>query len=256
MRFSLLGSGSSGNAMLIVAGSTRILVDCGLSFRQLTLRAEALGETLDGLSAVFITHEHGDHVAGLGVLSRKLKVPIYLSPGTAEYLPKSLGRVDRLRPMEAGDSVRVGDIRVESFSVTHDAADPVSYVVHNGQSRLGIELLSRDVAEEFLSGIDPATDRERTRPSFESGDVLLVGRPAARRIAARGGGSREPGKQHGGARAFLGPGRVEVPFGGAVRFRAGPAHAALRFGSGAGVGAAGQLTGARGRRAGASRSQS
>ena len=69
--FSLLGSGSSGNAILVRSGNSKLLVDCGLSFRQLNLRAEELGESLDGLGGVFITHEHGDHVNGLGVLARK-----------------------------------------------------------------------------------------------------------------------------------------------------------------------------------------
>lgn len=138
MRFALLGSGSAGNAMLLMSGKTRILVDCGLSYRQLQLRAAALGESVQGLSGVFVTHEHRDHVNGLGVLSRKLRVPVYMTPATAECLSPALGRIDRLEVFDAGDTISIGDLTVQSFSVTHDAADPVSFVVQNGQCRIGL----------------------------------------------------------------------------------------------------------------------
>ncbi len=138
MRFSLLGSGSSGNAMIVASGSTKVLIDCGLSFRQLALRAEAVGESLDDLDAIFITHEHGDHVNGLPVLSRKLRIPIYMSHGTAGNLSESLGPIEGVTCFDPGDSVTVRDLHLQSFSIQHDAADPVNFVVSNGQSRIGL----------------------------------------------------------------------------------------------------------------------
>lgn len=138
IRFSLLGSGSGGNALLITSGSCKILVDCGLSFKRLVERTAALGETLDGLAGVFITHEHGDHVLGLGTLSRRLGVPVYMTSLTYQSLPASLGAISDVRLFEAGDRLECGDLSIESFSVSHDAADPVSYVVSSGGVRLGI----------------------------------------------------------------------------------------------------------------------
>lgn len=137
LQFSLLGSGSSGNAALIVSPKTKILVDCGLSLRQLRLRAEQVGTSLDGLSAVFITHEHGDHVNGLGVLSRKLGVPVYLTKGTYTALSPAVGTFPGATLIEAGDQVTIGDIEIQSYSVSHDAADPVSYVMHRAGAKLG-----------------------------------------------------------------------------------------------------------------------
>ena len=138
LRFSLLGSGSSGNALLVCSGRTKVLVDNGLSFRQLLLRVQGLGESLDNLSAVFITHEHGDHVNGAGILARKLNVPVFMTRRTASALPPKLGLIPRLEVFDAGDDLSIGDLTLSSFSVTHDAADPVSYVVRNGGACLGM----------------------------------------------------------------------------------------------------------------------
>jgi phosphoribosyl 1,2-cyclic phosphodiesterase len=138
IRFSLLGSGSSGNALLITAGATKILVDSGLSFKRLAARVAAIGESLDGLRAVFVTHEHGDHILGLGTLARKLRVPVYATRGTYDKLPESVGKIPHVEFFEAGERIICGDLALESFSVSHDAADPVSYVVQAGSTRLGI----------------------------------------------------------------------------------------------------------------------
>ena len=137
-KFSLLGSGSSGNAALVVSPRARILIDCGLSYRQLQRRAESIGETIHNLDAVFITHEHTDHVAGLGVLCRKLNIPIFLTSRTAEALPATLGAVGGFQCIEAGETVGINDLLIQSYSTSHDAADPVSYVVQGNGAKLGL----------------------------------------------------------------------------------------------------------------------
>lgn len=137
IRFSLLGSGSSGNAVLVATESHKILIDNGLSLRQLVLRAAELGESLDGLHAVFVTHEHGDHVSGLGVLSRRLSVPVFLTEGTLANLPRAVGRLNGVELFEAGEHFEFGELTVGSFSVSHDAADPVGYVVQCDGAKLG-----------------------------------------------------------------------------------------------------------------------
>lgn len=138
LQFSLLGSGSSGNALLVSSPSGRLLIDNGLSYRQLEHRVAKVGECLDDLLGVFVTHEHSDHVAGLGVLSRKLNVPIFITDETYRSLPASLGKLSDVRFFEAGSTVQVGDYAVDSFRVAHDAADPVSFVVRSNGTRLGI----------------------------------------------------------------------------------------------------------------------
>ncbi len=136
-RFGLLGSGSSGNAAVVVSGKAKILIDCGFSLRQLQRRLEQAGESLEGLQAVFLTHEHTDHVAGAGVLCRKHGIPIYGTPGTLQNLSQQVGNLPRAIPFEAGDAVPIGDLEMASFSVAHDAADPVSYVVRSNGAKLG-----------------------------------------------------------------------------------------------------------------------
>ncbi len=124
--------------MLVVSPASKILIDCGLSYRQLELRSKQVGESLEGLEAVFVTHEHGDHVKGLGVLSRKLGVPIYMTEATEEHLPSGTGKVSGIRHFEPGESISIDGMSVQSFSVCHDAADPVSFVVKTADSQLGL----------------------------------------------------------------------------------------------------------------------
>lgn len=138
IRFSLLGSGSNGNALLIASPRSKILIDNGLSFKQLQLRAAQVGVSLDDLKGVFVTHEHGDHVRGLGTLARKLDVPVFMTPGTLDALPLGVGKIPRLELFEAGQEIDVDGMLVGSFSVSHDAADPVSYCVQSDGCRLGL----------------------------------------------------------------------------------------------------------------------
>lgn len=137
LRFCLLGSGSSGNAALVASHSAKILVDNGLSFKRLQERTACVGESLEGLDAVFVTHEHADHVAGLGVLTRKMPVPVYMTGDTRAALPPGLGALPTVRVFEAGETLRVGDLEIDSFPVSHDAADPVSYAVRCAGAKLG-----------------------------------------------------------------------------------------------------------------------
>jgi len=137
LRFSLLGSGSSGNAALVLTERTKLLIDNGLSFKQLQRRVASLGQSLKGLDAVLVTHEHSDHVLGLGPLSRKLDVPVFMSRGTRENLPASLGVLPRLETFEAGATLKIGDVEAASFSVSHDAADPVSYALSSKGTKVG-----------------------------------------------------------------------------------------------------------------------
>lgn len=115
-----------------------ILIDNGLSFKQLSLRTAALGVALEDLNAIVVTHEHGDHVLGIGVLTRKAPVPVYMTRGTYENLPPILGALGSVALFEAGDTLRIGDLDVLSFSVSHDAADPVGFIVRSQGAQFGL----------------------------------------------------------------------------------------------------------------------
>ena len=128
VKFCVLASGSSGNAALLATENTRILVDAGLSMRELGKRLASIGETLEGLDAILITHEHSDHVSGLPVLARSKKIhaTIHLTHLTAPSIDWGENQ-PRLEPFQAGAAFEIGDIEVQSFTIPHDARDPVGY---------------------------------------------------------------------------------------------------------------------------------
>lgn len=133
LRVSILASGSSGNCTLLETSQTRLLVDAGLSKRETLRRVAALGQSLDHLDAIVVSHEHSDHINGLAALLGKFKSAIvYLTPGTHDETLRALPenkakRLDRVEFIEAGQSFIVGDIEVSPFSIPHDAMDPVGF---------------------------------------------------------------------------------------------------------------------------------
>jgi phosphoribosyl 1,2-cyclic phosphodiesterase len=135
----MLGSGSSGNSALISTDHCRILVDGGLSARQLVLRLAQCGVTPEQLDGVLLTHEHGDHVCGLEVLCRKFAVPVYCNALTAEAIRCDSGLEEHRnwRIFRTGAEFSICDITVETFSVPHDAVEPVGFAFHAGGSSLG-----------------------------------------------------------------------------------------------------------------------
>ena len=139
MRFASLGSGSRGNALVVEAGGTRVLLDCGFSLRETSHRLARLGLAPGDLSAIFITHEHSDHVSGAFKLARALALPAFLSAGTRAAVARHLGGDEDLRIIDgnAGPIV-LKDLEVQPFSVPHDAQEPLQYVFSDGRSRLGV----------------------------------------------------------------------------------------------------------------------
>src|SRR3954468_22091237 len=134
----MLGSGSAGNSALIATDHCRVLVDGGLSARQIVVRLEQCGITPAQLDGVLLTHEHGDHVCVLEVLCRKFQVPIYCNRLTAEAIRcGSLGEHKNWRLFQTGADFSICDIHVQTFPVPHDAVDPVGYAFHSGESALG-----------------------------------------------------------------------------------------------------------------------
>ena len=125
-----LASGSSGNAALVSCGRTHILLDAGISARRITTALKALGVPPQELTAILITHEHQDHIAGLAVLTKSLRVPVVASPATCGQLRRRVPFLDDLlRRQEPGTGVELGELWVESFSTPHDAAGSVGYAL-------------------------------------------------------------------------------------------------------------------------------
>lgn len=137
MRFSSLGSGSRGNATLIEAGGTRLLVDCGFAGREVERRLAALGVAPGDLRAILLTHEHSDHVRGVFALAARYGLEVWSTPGTWRGLggPELPGL--RLFTPHNG-TLRLGDLRLTPFPVPHDAREPAQLVVEHAGTRLGV----------------------------------------------------------------------------------------------------------------------
>jgi len=138
MRFALLGSGSKGNATLIEHGSTRVLVDCGFSVREIERRMARLGVETASLSAILVTHEHNDHIGGVGALARKYAVPVWLTAGTERSAATRLGELPQSHWLNCHSEFAVKDLQVTPFPVPHDAREPCQFVFTDGARRLGI----------------------------------------------------------------------------------------------------------------------
>lgn len=155
MRVCVLGTGSSGNATLVVAGETRVLIDCGLSARETIRRIQAVGEDPQQLNAIVITHEHGDHARGLGMLSKQLSVPVYVSTPTLA----ACGLGDKARFVRRADAIiasqefQIGAFRFSPFEIPHDAADPMAFTVEADGVKMGIAVdlgyINNLAAEQF-----------------------------------------------------------------------------------------------------------
>ena len=140
MHFSVLGSSSRGNATLIAGDTTRILVDAGFSGRELTKRLGIVGVEPGDISAIFLTHEHGDHTRGAGVFARAHGTPLFMTAGTHRACRKLLRGREIVHSYRPGCPVPLGDLRVDPFITVHDAADPVAIAVSEPATglRLGI----------------------------------------------------------------------------------------------------------------------
>ena len=135
----MLGSGSAGNSALVATDHCKILVDGGLSARQVVIRLEQCGVTPEQLEGVVLTHEHTDHICGLEVLCHKFDLPIYCNRLTAEALRSSslANRCRNWRLFATGAEFSICDITVQTFPVPHDAVDPLGFVFHAGSGSLG-----------------------------------------------------------------------------------------------------------------------
>ena len=132
-----LGSGSSGNRALVYTEKTFVLVDAGISAKQLRIRLNDVEVDPDQLDGILITHEHGDHTRGLEVFCRKLDIPIYCYAVTRESLSLYVNSAETWRIIECGDSFSIGDILINGFPVMHDAVDPMGFIFQKNGRKLG-----------------------------------------------------------------------------------------------------------------------
>ncbi len=142
MKLSTIASGSSGNCIYVGSDTTHLLIDAGVSKKKIEQGLETLGVTPQDLSGILVTHEHSDHISGLGVMSRAYQTPIYATKGTLLGILsyKSIGKMPEglERPIKVDEKIIIGDLEIEAFRISHDANEPTGYVITHGDKRVAI----------------------------------------------------------------------------------------------------------------------
>ena len=137
VKFTILGSGSAGNCAYLETDEARVLVDAGFSPRQIRQRLASIGRAPENLTAILVTHEHSDHVSGLTGVAQKLNIPIYCNRATKEAFEFQLQSKFNCNLFETGASFEIADLLVDTFSVPHDAQDPVGFLIHTTAGNIG-----------------------------------------------------------------------------------------------------------------------
>ncbi|MGL5087477.1 MAG: MBL fold metallo-hydrolase [Clostridium sp.] len=136
MKFCSLYSGSSGNSIFIASEKARVLIDAGLPGKKIDDALRSIEQNPDSIDGIFITHEHSDHIKGVGVLSRKYDIPIYANADTWTVMEKSIGKIKEhnIKIMDRRSILQIKDLQIKSFNIPHDAVAAVGYTVHcNGK---------------------------------------------------------------------------------------------------------------------------
>ena len=140
IKFCPLFSGSSGNCTYIEYEKNGVLLDCGVSMKKIVAELERIGRYPENLKAVFVTHEHIDHILSVGAIARKFKVPVYATQGTWRAMSSGVGIIDKqqIKFVEEGKPVVVGKLNITPFSIPHDAAQPVAYFFQSDGRKLAV----------------------------------------------------------------------------------------------------------------------
>ncbi|ELK47380.1 MBL fold metallo-hydrolase [Halobacillus sp. ACCC02827] len=158
LRFSVLASGSTGNAFFIESGEERILVDAGLSGKKIEGLFDQVGVDPSTLSRILVTHEHSDHIKGLGIMARRYNLPVYANEKTWKAMEGHIGKlsVDQKFEFKMEETQTFGGLDVESFSVSHDAADPMFYTFHQDGRKVALVTDLGYVSERIKKTVEGA----------------------------------------------------------------------------------------------------
>ena len=165
MRFTSLGSGSRGNAIVVESSKKRVLIDCGLSFKDLSQRLEKINLIPEQLDAVFITHEHSDHIKGLKSLIKNRVIPVFMTYGT--YISSQIFLRKKVNFINDSDKIFFGDIVVEPVFVPHDAREPCQFLIYFNSSE--------DVCSKKLGILtDLGSFSKRVSEAYKNCDALII----------------------------------------------------------------------------------
>lgn len=140
LRFSVLASGSTGNSLYVENENHKLLIDAGLSGKQIEQRLQQIGVDPASIDALLITHEHSDHIKGVGVLSRRYQIPIHANAATWDVMDSLIGEIppELRHEFDTGDALEYGSLKIESYGISHDAAEPVGFCFYEGDAQLSL----------------------------------------------------------------------------------------------------------------------
>lgn len=176
MQFSVLASGSTGNAIYVETGEKRVLIDAGLSGKKIEAAMSRIGRSLTDVDALLISHEHSDHIKGAGVLARKYQLPIYANEKTWLAMDGMLGKVspEQKFHFQRDQLLTFGDLDIESFGVSHDAADPMFFSFMHGKRKLTI-LTDTGYVSDRMAGMAKSANKLIFESNHDT-EMLRMGR--------------------------------------------------------------------------------
>lgn len=158
LKFCSLYSGSSGNSLFVQSENAKILIDCGVSAKKVETALNGLDidpKTLDG---ILITHEHSDHVQGLGVFAKKFNVPIFVNNKTLDAMPKQKEKIEncKIHNIAIGEKFEINDLKIKSFAIPHDAANPCGFTIADSSKTIGIATDIGHMTKDILKQLEPS----------------------------------------------------------------------------------------------------
>ena len=155
MWFCSLFSGSSGNCLYVGSQNTNILIDAGLSGKRIKGSLDEIGISAKFINGILVTHEHSDHIRGVGIMSRMFNIPIYANNNTWKQMNKSIGKIkeENIKVITSGETFTIGDIEIKSYSTPHDAVDPVGYCFFNDGKKISIATDLGHISDDVLNSI-------------------------------------------------------------------------------------------------------
>ncbi|MFT8361534.1 MAG: MBL fold metallo-hydrolase [Sporolactobacillus sp.] len=175
MQISVLASGSTGNSLYIESGQQHLLVDCGLSGKKMIDLLAQIDRLPEDITGILVTHEHSDHVKGLGVFARRFHTPVFANAKTWEAMPGLIGEIPNEQKFnfQANTIKDFGPLSIESFSVSHDAADPMFFMIHEGDKKVAL-LTDLGYVSEHIKGMISDADAYIMEANHDT-EMLMMG---------------------------------------------------------------------------------
>lgn len=184
-----LQSGSNGNCIFVDTGNVRLLFDAGISLKKAADRLASLGRDVTDVDAIVVSHEHRDHVGSLGIFSRRLKIPIYVTSKTLRATSRriELGKSPDIRLFRRGDMIELEGVRIETIPTPHDGVDGSAFTIDNGQCRFGLWTDLGHVTDDFVAGVG-SLDALLIESNYDPGLLRESPYPESLKRRIRGGG--------------------------------------------------------------------